>query len=46
MSFKGCTEIRSIALLATFCATHHPAVKILAHRDADFLSMGEAQGVS
>jgi len=43
MSFKGCTEIRSIALLATFCATHHPNVRLLAHRDSDFLSASEAQ---
>ena len=42
MSFKGCTEIRSVALLATFCATHHPSVKILVHRDRDFLSNQEA----
>ncbi|WP_447940665.1 AAA family ATPase [Pseudoxanthomonas mexicana] len=43
MSFKGCTEIRSIALLAMFCATHHPGVKILVHRDADFLTPSEVQ---
>lgn len=43
MSFKGCTEIRSIALLAMFCATHHPEVKILVHRDADFLTPTEVQ---
>lgn len=42
MSFKGCTELRSIALLATFCATHHPNVRILVHRDADFLTAAEA----
>ena len=42
MSFKGCTEVRSIALLATFCATHHPRVKILVHRDADFMTPHEA----
>ncbi|MEO8747097.1 MAG: AAA family ATPase [Rhodanobacter sp.] len=43
MSFKGCTEIRSIALLVTFCATHHGGVRILVHRDADFLTSSEAQ---
>jgi hypothetical protein len=38
MSFRGCTELRSIVLLASFCATHHPAVRILVHRDRDFLT--------
>ena len=42
MSFNGCTELRSIALLASFCATHHPNVKILVHRDADFMTEAEA----
>ncbi|WP_081317044.1 AAA family ATPase [Xanthomonas translucens] len=41
MSFKGCTEIRSVALLAAFCAAHHPLVKILVHRDADFMTPEE-----
>lgn len=41
MSFQGCTEIRSVALLATFVATHHPRVKILVHRDADFMTDDE-----
>lgn len=43
MSFKGCTEIRSVALLATFCAAHHAGVKILVHRDSDFLTAAEAE---
>ena len=38
MSFRGCTEMRSIALLASFCSAHHPAVRILVHRDRDFLT--------
>src|SRR5690606_3207133 len=38
MSFRGCTEMRSIALLASFCSSHHPAVRILVHRDRDFLT--------
>lgn len=45
MSFKGCTEIRSVALLAAFCAAHHPAVKIVVHRDSDFMTEGEANAV-
>jgi ABC-type branched-subunit amino acid transport system ATPase component len=41
MSFQGCTEIRSVALLATFVAAHHSAVQIIVHRDSDFLSEDE-----
>jgi hypothetical protein len=43
MSFQGCTEIRSVALLASFCATHHPSVRILVHRDRDFMTDAEAE---
>ncbi len=43
MSFQGCTEIRSVALLATFVAAHHPHVRILVHRDRDFLTDVEIQ---
>lgn len=42
MSFQGCTEMRSVALLASFCAAHHSAVKILVHRDGDFMTPEEA----
>lgn len=45
MSFQGCTEIRSVALLATFLAAHHPAVRILVHRDSDFMTEGEANSL-
>lgn len=45
MSFKGCTEIRSVALLAAFCASHHAAVKILVHRDSDFMIEAESDAV-
>jgi len=43
MSFKGCTEMRSIALLAGFCSAHHPAVRLLVHRDRDFLTDVEVE---
>lgn len=43
MSFRGCTELRSIVLLATFCAVHHPSVRILVHRDRDFLTDTEVE---
>ena len=43
MSFQGCTEIRSVALLATFIAAHHPHVKIVVHRDGDFMSDVESE---
>lgn len=43
MSFQGCTEIRSVALLATFIAAHHPHVGVLVHRDSDFMSDYEAE---
>jgi hypothetical protein len=38
MSFHGCTETRSVSLLASFIAAHHPTVKILVHRDRDFMT--------
>lgn len=41
MSFRGCTELRSVALLAAFCSAHHPSVRILVHRDRDFLTDAE-----
>lgn len=43
MSFRGCTELRSIVLLASFCAVHHPSVRILVHRDRDFMTDTEAE---
>lgn len=43
MSFQGCTELRSVALLASFCAAHHPGVRILVHRDRDFMTDDEVQ---
>lgn len=46
MSFEGCTELRSVSLLASFCASHHPSVRILVHRDRDFMTEEEvSEGV-
>jgi len=45
MSFQGCTEIRSVALLATFVAAHHPHVRIIVHRDADFMTASEIESL-
>lgn len=45
MSFRGCTEVRSIVLLASFCAAHHPSVRILVHRDRDFMTDVEAEAL-
>lgn len=35
-SYKGCTNIHTAAVLASFIRAHAPAVKILVHRDRDY----------
>lgn len=37
VGYEGCTEARAAILLAQFVAEHHPDVKVLIHRDRDFL---------
>ncbi len=37
MAYVGCTNFRSVSLLASFVAQNHPGIKVLVHRDRDFL---------
>lgn len=37
VGYEGCTEARAAILLAQFVAEHHPDVRVLIHRDRDFL---------
>ncbi|MDC7698005.1 AAA family ATPase [Vogesella indigofera] len=37
MAYNGCTQQRSVILLSSFMSKHHPEIKVIIHRDRDFM---------
>jgi hypothetical protein len=45
LAYNGCTQQRSVILLSTFMEKYHPSIRVIIHRDRDFMTDKEVDDI-